>query len=249
MSVKKRGFFSWLFFQDPDKGKNKTEAEPQAFPVDSGIPDLAPGWANLSVFIDGVQTDMEMSVFPFNIGRIDSPGGIKIDDKGISRQHAIVDLQNGVLTITDANSKNGVTVGANKIFPGAPTPLQRGDSAKIGHAEIIFNDFSQPVMPGAVPPPEIAVRDALIGGTEFLPGAAPEAAPAAPQPPQPVDGLACVGCGAINKPDSKFCRGCGKPMMAAPPAPAAGPKPFCSKCGAKNVNLANFCAGCGNNLA
>jgi len=252
MSIKKRGFFNWLFFQDPDKGKT---------PDTPGQPHLSadiPRWVKVSVFIDGEQADMKLNTFPFSIGRIESPGGIKIDDKGISRQHATVNLQNGILTVVDANSKNGVTIGENKIMPGAVTPLQRGDSIMIGRAEIIFNDFSQ----GPIPVPTLAAPAAPMaqpaGGTEFIqPAATPEADFEAPQAayapqaaPTPVPSPAnpaCIGCGASNQPGAKFCRGCGKPMVVAP-APTSGPKPFCSKCGAQNTNLANFCAGCGNSL-
>jgi len=168
-----------------------------------------------------------------------------------------VDLQNGILTVTDANSRNGVTIGQNKIFPGAPTSVSVGDVIKIGRAEIVIVDFSG----GSV----AAAQTELLGGaTEFLPssGAHTEVF-VAPTPP-PVPSLAqmlnadadmeviCGQYGATNKGGNKFCNKCGG-TLAAPtppptPEPAAGLKPICNKCGAPNTKVGNFCAGCGNSL-
>ncbi|MCL2573075.1 MAG: zinc ribbon domain-containing protein [Defluviitaleaceae bacterium] len=238
MNVNKRGFFSWLFFQDPDKVKGKGNA---TYVHDSVTAPAQDRWLRLTIIMNGAARSMEMRAFPINIGRMDSYGGIKIDDKNVCKQHAVINLQDGILTITDNNSKNGVRVGGNKIVPNITTPLACADSVQIGYAEIVIDDFSG------------SLSSFGIDSTAF-----PDSVGYAPQKPQvdiPQESVAaanpanntCSGCGNTNNPESKFCKGCGKPMGIVAPAPAPV-KPFCDKCGAKNVNMANFCAGCGNNL-
>jgi hypothetical protein len=96
----------------------------------------------------------------------------------------------------------------------------------------------------AAPPPD-------TGTPEPIPVAVPVAAPAAGGT------AACPSCGAENPAEAKFCKTCGKPMAAAPPAPpieepAAEPPPAtiaCPSCGAENPGGGKFCKGCGKSLA
>lgn len=57
----------------------------------------------------------------------------------------------------------------------------------------------------------------------------------------------CPACQTENKPDAKFCKGCGK-SLAATAAPAAETK-VCPTCATLNPGHAKFCGKCGFNFA
>src|SRR5262245_18628546 len=50
--------------------------------------------------------------------------------------------------------------------------------------------------------------------------------------------MECSGCKTTNRPGARFCRGCGRPLVAA-----------CPSCGAANEPDAQFCDACGTSLA
>ncbi len=55
------------------------------------------------------------------------------------------------------------------------------------------------------------------------------------------DSVTCPSCGALNKPDAKFCRKCGKPMQIS------GEK-HCPNCGEVVDEDDSFCPNCGQKL-
>jgi len=74
----------------------------------------------------------------------------------------------------------------------------------------------------ATPPPPIIPPVVSIPSPETILQApsipvAPVAPPASPAPPTdvPASGTACARCGRINKPNARFCAGCGAPLSAA----------------------------------
>jgi hypothetical protein len=77
------------------------------------------------------------------IGRADEkPVDIDLEDQEppdriwSSRQHALVSLENGQLTIEDLNSSNGTFVNRAKIYPGQRTPLNVNDVIQIGTVQL-----------------------------------------------------------------------------------------------------------------
>jgi|ERR1035437_3938782 membrane protease subunit (stomatin/prohibitin family) len=57
----------------------------------------------------------------------------------------------------------------------------------------------------------------------------------------------CSGCNQLNSEASKFCSGCGQPMVNVTPPPAAAVI-NCPKCSASNAAGSKFCSGCGESL-
>jgi pSer/pThr/pTyr-binding forkhead associated (FHA) protein len=53
-----------------------------------------------------------------------------------SRQHALITLENGRLTIEDFNSTNGTFLNRAKIYPGQPQALKVNDVIQIGTIQL-----------------------------------------------------------------------------------------------------------------
>jgi pSer/pThr/pTyr-binding forkhead associated (FHA) protein len=77
------------------------------------------------------------------IGRADEkPVDIDLEDQEppdrvwSSRQHALISLENGQLTIEDLNSSNGTFVNRSKIYPAQPVPLKPNDVVQIGTVQL-----------------------------------------------------------------------------------------------------------------
>jgi len=77
------------------------------------------------------------------IGRADEkPVDIDLEDQEppdrvwSSRQHALITLENGQLTIEDLNSSNGTFVNRSKIYPAQPIPLKPNDVVQIGTVQL-----------------------------------------------------------------------------------------------------------------
>ena len=67
---------------------------------------------------------------------------IKIEDQGVSREHAYVQNQGGALILVDNNSTNGVFVNGNRIRTHA---LVEGDRVQIGENSMLKFDFADEV--------------------------------------------------------------------------------------------------------
>lgn len=57
-------------------------------------------------------------------------------DRGVSRVHAQLHLQDDRLYITDLSSTNGTYVSGNRIEPDTPTPLRKGDELLLGRLQV-----------------------------------------------------------------------------------------------------------------
>jgi FHA domain len=53
-----------------------------------------------------------------------------------SRNHAVVRVAAGVLTVEDLNSLNGTYVNRNRVYPGRPRPLALNDVLQIGTIQL-----------------------------------------------------------------------------------------------------------------
>jgi len=106
------------------------------------VPSLPPGkWIKLAIRSEKVQTVVELTSFPVEIGSVQS--SIKFNDKGISPRHAVMDLHTDMLSIIDTHSQNGVYIGDNLIEPGVVYPVFPGDAITVGSTEIIVIDYSR----------------------------------------------------------------------------------------------------------
>ncbi|NJP07710.1 MAG: FHA domain-containing protein [Chloroflexaceae bacterium] len=57
---------------------------------------------------------------------------------GVSRQHAQINHQNDLWSITDLNSTNYTRVDGNRIQPNTPTAIHSGTRLQFGKVEVIF---------------------------------------------------------------------------------------------------------------
>jgi len=157
---KKPGFLYRLFFKDPyrDIG-DLPEVDWQPNPLDEwpaadipsppylgndrpfGAAPTLKRWVKLQISSAEIQANMELHDFPIEIGS--APCSIQLQGKGISPRHAIMDLHGGVLTITDANSKHGVSIGNAWLDPGIDYIINAGDIILIGRTKITVLDYAK----------------------------------------------------------------------------------------------------------
>ena len=139
-----RSFVHWLFFQNPNKSRSSisTEEAPDTQYIGGSLyDDQAPDkWVKLAVYSDDERFDIEAALFPIHIGRENSD--IIIDDESVSPLHAVMDLQKGILTITDVHSMKGVSIGSGWLDPGVKYSVSPGEIIRIGSAEIEVIDFA-----------------------------------------------------------------------------------------------------------
>jgi TonB family protein len=124
-------------------------------------------------------TEKTLTQDVIKIGRMAS-SHLQVDDEGVSRMHAVVEVGGGEVSIIDLGSATGTVVNGSKVNK---SPLNSGDVIKLGEIEIkvTFVEVEQPVAApaaasapaaGASPPPGMPP----IGGGVVAPAAA--AAPA-----------------------------------------------------------------------
>lgn len=58
--------------------------------------------------------------------------------KSVSREHAVVAIEEGVVSVVDAGSSNGTSVNGVPVEPGMPRPLTDGDRVSFGEVELLF---------------------------------------------------------------------------------------------------------------
>jgi pSer/pThr/pTyr-binding forkhead associated (FHA) protein len=97
------------------------------------------------VVIRGQKINAEFPIYPdLNfIGRADEkPVDIDLEDQEppdriwCSRQHALITLENGSMTIEDLNSANGTYVNRARVYPGQKRPLSLNDVIQIGNVQM-----------------------------------------------------------------------------------------------------------------
>ena len=100
--------------------------------------------------IRGMKIDMQYPLYPGKnyLGRTDDkPVDIDLDDQEApdriwcSRQHAVITLENGQLTIEDLNSLNGSFVNRARVYPGQAKELRENDVIHIGtvHMKLLLS--------------------------------------------------------------------------------------------------------------
>lgn len=77
-----------------------------------------------------------VSKVPFSIGR-DRRNDLVLDDDWVSRQHALLDVAEGVLQIADIGSRNGTAINGTTLR--FPTPLHDGDMVQMGHCSLWYS--------------------------------------------------------------------------------------------------------------
>lgn len=216
----KRSLLYRIFFKTAGVGREPapgyTQPASAAQPAPAAQPRPPMRWITFAVRNEDEEVVREMNAFPFVIGREHFAGGLQIENKSVSRRHALVDLKDGEITISDQNSSNGVEISGKRLLPGEATVLRAGDLIKIGRVEMAVMDISD--SPGRTAGGEFTEYS---GRTEFL---MPKPPPAPPNVPVNAP---------VNRPGQKaarpvYCTNCGSPNTAAESM-------FCTKCGGKLV--------------
>jgi hypothetical protein len=110
-------------------------------PVPGGSPKLA--------VLRGQRMDVVYPLYPGKnyLGRTDDkPVDIDLDDQEASdriwtsRQHAVINYENGALTIEDLNSLNGTFVNRTRVHPGQLKELRENDVIQVGtvHLKVVM---------------------------------------------------------------------------------------------------------------
>jgi hypothetical protein len=120
-------------------------AEPASAPSAAPGGLIPPGAQVRLLVLRGLKRNVEYPIYDgLNfIGRADEkPVDIDLEDQEppdriwSSRQHAVVNLENGTLTIEDLNSSNGSFVNRQRIYPGQKQPLNVNDVIQIGTVQL-----------------------------------------------------------------------------------------------------------------
>jgi len=97
------------------------------------------------VVIRGEKIDMQYPIYPGKnfLGRTDEkPVDIDLENQEppdriwTSRQHAVITLENGLMTIEDLNSLNGTFVNRSRVHPGQARTLQANDIVQVGTVQM-----------------------------------------------------------------------------------------------------------------
>jgi hypothetical protein len=126
-------------------GPAVAEATAPALVPGNGATTLPAGAQPRLVVLRGLRLNVEYALFEGEnyIGRTDEkPVDIDLEDQEppdriwSSRQHAVIVVDNGVITIEDLESSNGTFVNRTRLFPKTKRALQPGDVLQIGTVQM-----------------------------------------------------------------------------------------------------------------
>ena len=112
------------------------KSAPPPIPVGGSTPGFSlprAGGARLSVIYQGEKFPVDKDRFVIGRGRQSSD--LTLKDPNGSRQHAMVEQQNGVYFMVDMGSTNGVEYNGQRV---ARKPISEGDTFRICDHELIF---------------------------------------------------------------------------------------------------------------
>lgn len=108
--------------------------------------DYTPANKRLALFILGMVERVDFDLVPSVIlGRYEknAKANHELDlsdygaaDRGVSRVHCQLEMQDGTIIVTDLGSTNGTFVGGQRLEPNQPYPLNRGDELIVGRLPI-----------------------------------------------------------------------------------------------------------------
>ncbi len=111
-------------------------------------------------------------VFPLDrrvlvVGR-DPVSDVRIEDKTVSRRHALVESRDGGVKVTDLASTGGTRINGAALTPDLPSTLSPGDFVTFGAVTIAFHAtpppaaVASPAAPAALPPAHSRRRSPLL---------------------------------------------------------------------------------------
>jgi pSer/pThr/pTyr-binding forkhead associated (FHA) protein len=132
------------------------------------VVDSLPDAGTLPRLVDADGREFALNPGVNTVGR--EAADVLLADLSVSRRHAQLTLENGVLTVEDLGSSNGTKVGGKRLGAGERAPAYDGDTIRFGTVSLTLS------IPGGPPPPAGALP------AEASPSLAPAPA-AAPAPP------------------------------------------------------------------
>jgi pSer/pThr/pTyr-binding forkhead associated (FHA) protein len=102
--------------------------------ISNGFPAPPPQGATLSILYQGER--MQVNKDRFVIGRGKQSSDLTLKDPNVSRQHAMIEFQNGVYFMVDMGSTNGVEYNGQRI---ARKQIAEGDVFKICDHDLVFS--------------------------------------------------------------------------------------------------------------
>ncbi|MCR5654549.1 MAG: FHA domain-containing protein [Lachnospiraceae bacterium] len=88
--------------------------------------------------IRGRQREIDLSAFPFVIGKNKDQADYVIEDNSISRIHARFTERDGIVFITDLNSLNGTFLNGIRLVPQEMSMLESGDEVTMGRLSFTY---------------------------------------------------------------------------------------------------------------
>ena len=186
---------------------------------------------------NGHEAAVQVDRFPYLIGRDSSSVQLTLPDATVSRTHAQLTYQNGVVLLENISQTNKTSV--NGCVVEQPVQLNSGDQAIMGSCRLTF---------------EIQVRDFVKAGTLEKNAGKETLSVSSGQIIQErtkqnnikqSDIRYCWKCGKVLQSDAAFCADCG----ASPDVKIDGQAMFCGSCGAKVGRDFKFCRRCGKPAA
>ncbi len=105
-------------------------------------------YARAPRLFDGIsQTIFPLTSPSCRIGRGDDMD-LVVKDRSVSKHHATIHYQDGVVTVTDHESRNRTRIFNRLIDPLVPTTLKDGDLVFLGKAELVFLASGRPEVEG-----------------------------------------------------------------------------------------------------
>ncbi|MDD6657915.1 MAG: DUF6382 domain-containing protein [Lachnospiraceae bacterium] len=89
--------------------------------------------------IKGKKRQIDLSAFPFVIGKSKEQADYVIDDPSISRIHARFTLRDGIVYLTDLNSTNGSMKNGIRLQPNELVEVEAEDEIKFGRVTFIYH--------------------------------------------------------------------------------------------------------------
>lgn len=179
------------------------------------------------------ETVVQADQFPYLIGRDSSSVQLALPDAAVSRIHAQLTYQNGVVLLENISKTNKTSVNGQVIEQ--PVQINNGDQAVMGSCRLTFE-----IQACVSVESRLSEEDATKETAKNNPEQAAQKQPAQNDIKQ-ADIRYCWQCGKALRPDAVFCADCG----AAVDPEMSGQAMFCGSCGTKVDRTFQFCRQCG----
>ena len=86
---------------------------------------------------DGIELDYEIDLPSIILGRAEG-SGVTIDDRSISRRHARLTVDTGMVLIEDLGSANGTFLNGRRLPPNVPSIVDNSESIRLGDVDVRY---------------------------------------------------------------------------------------------------------------